>query len=174
MSPEQALASNAELPPAYDGNSRSDNHVSKIHTEIKVNGRVIARVFNSGAIQIAGEYGFITDELRESFAADRKVGPELAEERTKRVKAALERHGVLDKEKLDTDGLMAARQDADSGAPARQHGADAGGMAGLQGQGRSDDAGRLPRNVGLSRSRPATTPCGPATAGKPSAGPVAA
>lgn len=108
LSPQEALASNAELGPAYDGPKRADNHVSNIHTEIQVNGKTIARVYNSGAIEIADEYGFITDELHESFANDRIVGPDLAEARAERFKAALQRHGVLPKEELDADGLMAA------------------------------------------------------------------
>jgi hypothetical protein len=108
LSPEEALASDAELGPAYDGNKRADNHVSKIHTEIQVNGKTIARVYNGGSIEIADEYRFLSNELRESFASDRDVGPDLAEQRATHVKAALERHGVLAKDELDPDAMIAA------------------------------------------------------------------
>jgi hypothetical protein len=106
MTPAEAFASNAELGPSNTDNPRASNHISKLHTEIKVNGKVIARVYNSGAMEIANEYGFLADEL--NFGDDRIVGPDLAEDRVKRVKAALVAHGVLPKDDLSPAGLMAA------------------------------------------------------------------
>jgi hypothetical protein len=107
LTPAQAVASGAELGPP-SGSGRADNSPEKVHTEIKVNGKVVARTYNSGGIEIANEYGFISDELLDSFAADKGGGPELAEARANRFKAALERHGMLPREKLDTNGLLAA------------------------------------------------------------------
>jgi hypothetical protein len=51
-----------QLPPAYDGNSRADNHVSKLHTEIKLDGKVIARFYNSGVAEYADEYGYLAGD----------------------------------------------------------------------------------------------------------------
>jgi len=95
-----------ELPPAYDGNSRADNHVSKLHTEIKLNGKTIARIYNSGAAEFADDYAF----LARGFDKDTKVGPDLAESRLARVTAALERHGMITKDKQEIGGLKIAPQ----------------------------------------------------------------
>lgn len=99
LSPQEAFASGADLGPVHDTPLRSDNHPSKVHTEIKVNGKVIARVFNSGGIEIAGEYRFLSEEL--NFAADKMVGPDLAQDRAERIKAALARHGAFVDEDQD-------------------------------------------------------------------------
>ncbi len=82
--PAEALKSNAELGPPSD-NPLADNHASKIHTEIKVNGKVVVRAYNSGALEIASGYRFLSDEI--DFGADRTVGPDLAGDRAKRMKA---------------------------------------------------------------------------------------
>jgi len=108
MSPAEALASNAELGLAYSGSdTRADNHVSKIHTEIKVNDKVIARVYNSGAVEIADEYRFLEDELRPEL--DTMVGPDLAIDRAKRIKAALQRYGAVMQDELSPTGLLTAK-----------------------------------------------------------------
>jgi hypothetical protein len=86
-----------ELPPAYDGNSRADNHVSKLRTEIKLNGKVIGRVYNSGVSEFADDYAF----LARGSEKDTTTGPELAELRVARAKAALERHGMISKDALE-------------------------------------------------------------------------
>jgi hypothetical protein len=106
MSAAEALASNAELGPAYSGSTRADNHVSKIHTEIKVNDKVIARVYNSGAVEIADEYAFLSDELRPEL--DTMVGPDLAVDRANRIKASLQRHGAVMQDELSPTALLAA------------------------------------------------------------------
>jgi hypothetical protein len=108
MSPAEAFASNAELGPAYSGpDTRADNHVSKIHTEIKVNGKVVARVYNSGAAEIADEYRFLEDELRPEL--DTMVGPDLAVDRAKRIEAALQRYGAVMEDELSPAGLLTAK-----------------------------------------------------------------
>ena len=49
ISPAEAFASGAELgPPSRSG--RDDNQTKNIHTEIKVNGKVIARIYNTGGV----------------------------------------------------------------------------------------------------------------------------
>lgn len=105
MPPAEALKSNAELGPPTGG-PRADNHVSKIHSEIKVNGKVVARVYNSGGIEIANEYRFLSQEI--DFSADTMVGPDLAESRAERVKAVLERYGAAMKDEMTLPQLMSA------------------------------------------------------------------
>jgi hypothetical protein len=105
LTPQQALASGAELGPPSD-DPRADNHASKIHTEIKINGKVIARACNSGAIVIASEYGFLSEEL--DFQNDKGIGPDLAANRVARIKALLERYGALPKDDLSPEEVMTA------------------------------------------------------------------
>lgn len=107
LTPQQALRSGAELGPAYNGDTRASNHVSKLHTEIKVDGKVIARVFNGGAVEIANEYRFLADEL--GFGNDRMVGPDLAEDRARRIKATLEKYGAVMKDDLGPAELLVAQ-----------------------------------------------------------------
>lgn len=106
LSPQQALASGAELGPPTD-DPRADNHGSKIHTEIKVNGKVVARVYNSGGMEIANEYRFIADEM--DFGGDRMVGPDLAKDRAQRMMAVLERYGAVIGNDASPDKLLSAK-----------------------------------------------------------------
>ena len=106
MSPQQALASGAELGPPTD-DPRADNHGSKIHTEIKVDGKVIARVYNGGGIEIADEYRFLGDEI--DFSADTIVGPDLAKSRAARVMAVLERYGAVMGDEASPEELLSAK-----------------------------------------------------------------
>lgn len=92
LSPKEAFASSAELGPPT-GTGRADNQASKIHTEIKVNGKVIARVYNSGGVEIVNEYAFLSEGL--GFGDDTAVGPELAADRANRLKEALEGYGAV-------------------------------------------------------------------------------
>jgi len=92
ISPAEAFASNAELGPP-SGSGRDDNQTKNIHTEIKVNGKVIARLYNTGAVEIADEYRFLADEI--DFGGDKMVGPDLAEYRAKGIKAVLQRYGAV-------------------------------------------------------------------------------
>ena len=73
ISPAQAFASGAELGPPT-GSGRADNQTKNIHTEIKFNGKVIARIYNTGGVEIADEYRFLSDKI--DFAGDKMVGPE--------------------------------------------------------------------------------------------------
>ena len=105
LMPQEALRSGAELGPAYAGDSRADNHASKIHTEIKVDGKVIARIYNSGAAEIADEYAFLSDEL--GFQNDKMVGPDLAEDRAKRIKGTLQKYGAVMEDDVSLTNLKA-------------------------------------------------------------------
>jgi hypothetical protein len=107
LTPQEAFRSGAELGPANTTNSLASNHVSKVHTEIKVDGKVIARVYNGGAVEIANEYTFLADEL--GFQNDTMVGPDLAEDRAKRIKGILEKYGAVMKDDLSPDGLLTAQ-----------------------------------------------------------------
>lgn len=105
ISPAQAFASSAELgPPA--GSGRDDNQTKNIHTEIKVNGKVIARIYNTGAVEIADEYRFLSDKI--DFAGDKMVGPDLAEDRANRIKAVLQSYGAVMNDEQDPVGMLTA------------------------------------------------------------------
>ena len=105
ISPAQAFASNAELGPP-GGSGRDDNQTKNIHTEIKVNGKVIARIYNTGAVEIADEYRFLSDKI--DFAGDKMVGPDLAEDRANRIKAVLQSHGAVMNDEQDPVGMLTA------------------------------------------------------------------
>jgi hypothetical protein len=105
LTPQQALASNAELGPPTGG-PKHDNRADNIHTEIKVNGKVIARTYNTGLIEIADEYGFLSEEL--GFNADTMVGPDAAADRAARVEAALAKYGAVIKDEQSPDELASA------------------------------------------------------------------
>jgi hypothetical protein len=105
ISPVQAFASSAELgPPA--GSGRADNQTKNIHTEIKVNGKVIARIYNTGGVEIADEYRFLSDKI--DFAGDKMVGPDLAEDRANRIKAVLQSYGAVMNDEQDPVGMLTA------------------------------------------------------------------
>ncbi len=105
ISPAQAFASSAELGPP-GGSGRADNQTKNIHTEIKVNGKVIARTYNTGAVEIADEYRFLSDEI--DFAGDKMVGPDLAEDRANRIKAVLQGYGAVMNDEQDPVGMLTA------------------------------------------------------------------
>jgi hypothetical protein len=105
ISPAQAFASSAELGPP-GGSGRDDNQTKNIHTEIKVNGKVIARIYNSGAVEIADEYRFLSDKI--DFAGDKMVGPDLAEDRANRIKAVLQSYGAVMNDEQDPVGMQTA------------------------------------------------------------------
>jgi hypothetical protein len=105
ISPAEAFASSAELGPPT-GSGRADNQTKNIHTEIKVNGKVIARVYNTGGVEIADEYRFLSDEI--DFAGDKMVGPDLAEDRANRIKAVLQRYGAVMNDEQDPVGMLTA------------------------------------------------------------------
>lgn len=105
ISPAEAFASSAELGPP-GGSGRADNQTKNIHTEIKVNGKVIARIYNTGAVEIADEYRFLSDEI--DFAGDKMVGPDLAEDRANRIKAVLQRYGAVINDEQDPVGMLTA------------------------------------------------------------------
>jgi hypothetical protein len=105
ISPAEAFASGAELGPP-SGSGRDDNQTKNIHTEIKVNGKVIARIYNTGAVEIADEYRFLSDKI--DFAGDKMVGPDLAEDRAKRIKAVLQAYGAVMNDEQDPVGMLTA------------------------------------------------------------------
>ena len=105
ISPARAFASNAELGPP-GGSGRDDNQTKNIHTEIKVNGKVIARIYNTGAVEIADEYRFLSDKI--DFAGDKMVGPDLAEDRANRIKAVLQSYGAVMNDEQDPVGMLTA------------------------------------------------------------------
>jgi hypothetical protein len=72
----------------------------------KINGKVIARTYNSGGVEIASEYAFLGEEL--DFGADRGIGPDLAANRAARINALLERYGAVTKDELSPSDLVAA------------------------------------------------------------------
>jgi hypothetical protein len=68
------------LGPASSGNPASDTDVTQLRAEFKVDGKVIARVFNSGQTEFAGGYGHLADALTKRMAGtEGKVGPERAD-----------------------------------------------------------------------------------------------
>jgi hypothetical protein len=68
------------LAPPSPGNPASDTDVTQMRAEFKVDGKVIARVYNSGQTEFAGAYGHLADALeRRMVNTDGKVGPELAD-----------------------------------------------------------------------------------------------
>jgi len=105
ISPAEAFASGAELGPP-SGSGRDDNQTKNVHTEIKVNGKVIARIYNTGSVEIADEYRFLSDKT--DFAGDKMVGPDLAEDRARRIKVVLQGYGAVMKDEQDPVGLLTA------------------------------------------------------------------
>lgn len=96
LTPAQAFASNAEASPPNSDNPLDSTYVGKLHTEIKVNGKVIARIYNSGAMVIASEYSFLGDEIFAGHGGGSALaGPDVAEDRANRIKAALMAHGAV-------------------------------------------------------------------------------
>jgi hypothetical protein len=93
LSPQQALASGVSLGPNETTDLRASNHPSKLHTEIKIDGKVVARIYNGGSVEMPNEYSLLSDEL--GFNNDTMVGPDLAENRAKRIKEALISHGAV-------------------------------------------------------------------------------
>jgi hypothetical protein len=72
-----------------------------------VNGKVVARVYNSGGMEIADEYRFIADEM--NFGGDKMVGPDLAKDRAQRMMAVLERYGAVVGNDASPDELLSAK-----------------------------------------------------------------
>lgn len=90
---ETRLAGSREqLGPAYDRKwTEADNHASKLHTEIKIDGKVIGRIYSSGVAEFADEYAY----LAKDFKGETLSGPELAEERLAKVKESLKRTNTI-------------------------------------------------------------------------------
>ncbi|MCF8477084.1 MAG: hypothetical protein K9G60_08640 [Pseudolabrys sp.] len=107
LTPQEAFRSGAELGPPSGKTLRSSNHPSKVHTEVKVDGKVVARVYNGGGVEIAKEYAFLHDEI--GFANDTGAGPDLATDRANRIKAALQSHGAVMQDELSPAGLATAQ-----------------------------------------------------------------
>jgi hypothetical protein len=69
------------LGPAQTGNPGSDTDASQLRAEFKVDGKVIARIFNSGAAEFAGAYAHLQKAANFDATGDGRVGPELADAR---------------------------------------------------------------------------------------------
>ncbi|MDQ2078679.1 hypothetical protein RA307_00670 [Xanthobacteraceae bacterium Astr-EGSB] len=68
------------LGPAASGNPSSDTDVTQLRAEFKVDGKVIARVYNSGQTEFAGGYGHLSNALaKRMVGTESKVGPERAD-----------------------------------------------------------------------------------------------
>jgi hypothetical protein len=68
------------LAPPSSGDPASDTDATQMRAEFKVDGKVIARVYNSGQTEFAGGYSHLADALERQMAnTDGKVGPELAD-----------------------------------------------------------------------------------------------
>jgi hypothetical protein len=68
------------LGPASSGNPASDTDVTQLRAEFKVDGKVIARVYNSGQTEFAGGYGHLSDALAKRMVdTGTQVGPERAD-----------------------------------------------------------------------------------------------
>jgi|GEM_PF-5920754 len=105
ISSAQAFASSAELGPPT-GSGRADSQTKNIHTEIKVNGKVIARIYNTGGVEVADEYIFLSDKI--DFAGDKMVGPDFAEDRASRIKAVLQGYGSVMNDEQNPVGIPTA------------------------------------------------------------------
>ena len=100
LTPAQAFASKAEVSSPNTSNPLASDYVEKLNTEISVNGKVIARVYNSGAMVIASEYSFLSDEI--GIGGEAKTGPALAEDRANRIRAVLQKYGAVVPDEQDS------------------------------------------------------------------------
>jgi hypothetical protein len=68
------------LGPPLSGNPFWDNDVSHLRAEIKIDGKVIGRVYNSGAVELADAYGHLGEVAGFGSASEGSLmGPELAD-----------------------------------------------------------------------------------------------
>lgn len=68
---------------------------SGLRAEIKVNGEVVGRVYNNGAVELADEYGELGRQLGWGGASEAELdGPELADKRIAQALDALKRVGA--------------------------------------------------------------------------------
>ncbi|MBA5776960.1 hypothetical protein H2509_07425 [Stappia sp. F7233] len=89
---KSALQSDSKLgqPP---GEAPTDpDHVSNVHSEVKVNGKTVARAYNDGNVELAPQYKLIEQVLE--FDQDTSKGPALAEDRIARIQALLQDLGA--------------------------------------------------------------------------------
>ena len=107
LTPAQAFASKAEVSPPNTSNPLASDYVEKLNTEISVNGKVIARVYNSGAMVIASEYSFLSDEI--GIGGEAKTGPALAEDRANRIRAVLQKYGAVVPDEQDSSKSLSGK-----------------------------------------------------------------
>lgn len=70
------------LGPPLSGQPQFDNDVSHLRAEIKIDGKVVARIYNSGASEIADGYGYLALEAGFGGAGEGStVGPDLGDMR---------------------------------------------------------------------------------------------
>lgn len=68
-----------------------DNSAENIRSEAKIDGKVIARIYNSGAMEIAGAYA---DKLHNIKGLGKGAGPDYADVMVKALKEALAQFGA--------------------------------------------------------------------------------
>ncbi|MBR3190390.1 hypothetical protein [Bosea sp. (in: a-proteobacteria)] len=68
---------------------------SGLRAEIKVNGEVVGRVYNNGAVELADEYGYLGKQLGWGGASEARLdGPDLADKRIAQALDALKKVGA--------------------------------------------------------------------------------
>lgn len=75
------------------------SEASGVRHEIMVNGEVVGRVYNGGAVELADEYGYLAGELGWGGASESTLqGPDLADQRTGQILAALSSVGATSRQ----------------------------------------------------------------------------
>lgn len=78
------------LGPPLSGNPFWDNDVSHLRAEIKIDGKVIGRVYNSGGVELADAYGHLAEAAGFGSASEGSLmGPELADLRINKLSELL-------------------------------------------------------------------------------------
>jgi hypothetical protein len=93
------LADNAGGPglgPPLSGQPQWDNDVSHLRAEIKIGDKVVARIYNSGGVEVADGYGYLC--VKAGFGGAQEgttVGPDLGDMRIAALKNALPQADVM-------------------------------------------------------------------------------
>lgn len=89
VQPAQGSETDTSQLRAIDTSGWADNSAQNLHSEIKIGGKVVARIHASGLTEVAGDYAGHIKGL-----AGGGTGPEYANELTIKIAAALEQFGV--------------------------------------------------------------------------------
>lgn len=89
---KSALKSDSQLSQPPGETPADPDHVSNVHSEVKVNGKTVARAYNDGNVEFASQYTLIEQLL--AFDQDTSKGPALAEDRIARIQALLQDLGA--------------------------------------------------------------------------------